>query len=41
MGELVFIFYWQQESEERKEGECLVLIDIDRDCNECGEGTAP
>ena len=26
---------------EREKGERLVLIDIDRDCNECGEGMAP
>lgn len=25
----------------RKQRERLVLIDIDRDCNECGEGMAP
>lgn len=27
---------WREKRRER-----LVLIDIDRDCNECGEGMAP
>lgn len=31
---------WKEEGTERKR-EHLVLIDTDRDCNECGGGTAP
>lgn len=29
------------ERRRKKHRECLVLIDIDKDCNECGEGMAP